>query len=109
MLPYYNEDEPTFRDTLRTGALVFIAECGPFYAMQAEVYLLQKLLDEQVAKLHFRALWEHEFTALVRTQVKALVFKRNYGLVKGSRFAPDAIVPVSGTGQQRRILRDGLS
>ena len=66
-----------FRDTYRTDALVFIAECGPFCAMQAEVYLLQKQLNEQVAKLHFRALWEHKFMALVRTQVKALVFKRN--------------------------------
>ena len=33
--PNYNEDEPMFRDTLRTGALVFIAEWDPFCAMQA--------------------------------------------------------------------------
>ena len=36
------------------------------------VYLLPKQFDEQVAKLHFRALWEHEFMALVGAQVKAL-------------------------------------
>ena len=36
MLPNYNEDEPMFRDTLGTGA---------------DVYLLQKQLDEQMAKL----------------------------------------------------------
>ena len=40
---------------------------------------LQKQLDEQVAKFHFRDLWEREFMALVRAQVKALDFKRNYG------------------------------
>ena len=40
VLPNYNEDEPMFRDTLRSGA---------------DVYLLPKQLDEQVAKLQFRA------------------------------------------------------
>ena len=35
VLPIYNEDEPMFRDTLRTGALVFTAEADPFCAMQA--------------------------------------------------------------------------
>ena len=38
--------------------------------------LLQKQLDEQVAKLHIRALWECEFVALFRAQVKVLDFKR---------------------------------
>ena len=46
-------------------------------AGKADVYLLPKQLDEQVSKLHLRALWEHEFMALVRTQVRALDFKRN--------------------------------
>ena len=45
-------------------------------------HFLPKQLDEQVAKLQFRALWEHELVALVKTQVKALDFKRNYGFVK---------------------------
>ena len=31
----YNEDEPMFRDTLRTSALVFIAESDPFCAMHS--------------------------------------------------------------------------
>ena len=35
VLLIYNEDEPMFRDTLRTSALVFIAESDPFFAMQA--------------------------------------------------------------------------
>ena len=64
-----NEDDTLFRDT-RTGA---------------DVYLLPKQLDEQVAKLQFRALWEHELVALVRTQVEVFVFKRSYGLVKRGR------------------------
>ena len=70
VLPNYNEDEPMFRDTLRTGA---------------DVYLLPKQLDEQVAKLQFRALWEHELVALGRTQVEVFVFKRSCGLVKRGR------------------------
>ena len=73
VLPNYHEVEDIIRDTSRTGA---------------DVYLLPKQLDEQVAKLQFRALWEHELVALIGAQVKALVFKRNYGLVKrGPRFA----------------------
>ena len=48
------------------------------------VYLLPKQLGEQVAKLQVRALWEREFMALVRAQVKALDFKRSYGIVKRS-------------------------
>ena len=35
VLLIYSEDEPMFRDTLRTSALVFIAESDPFCAMQA--------------------------------------------------------------------------
>ena len=35
------------------------------------VYLLPKQLDEQVVKLHFRALWEHKFLVLVRAQVNS--------------------------------------
>ena len=35
VLPNYHEDEAIIRDTLRTGALVFIAERDPFCAMQA--------------------------------------------------------------------------
>ena len=49
-----------------------------------EVCLLPKQLGEQVAKLQVRALWEREFMALVRAQVKALGFKRNDGIVKRS-------------------------
>ena len=49
-----------------------------------EVCLLPKQLGEQVAKLQVRALWELEFVALVRVQVKPLDFKRNYGIVKRS-------------------------
>ena len=41
--------------------------------------ILQKQLDEQVAKLHIRALRKREFMALDRAQVKALDFERNYG------------------------------
>ena len=54
--------------------------------MQAEVYLLQKQLDEQVAKLQFLTLWVHEFMALDSDAFEiALVFKRNYGLLKMGR------------------------
>ena len=70
VLPNYHEDEAIIRDTSRTGA---------------DVNLLPKQLDEQVPKLQFRALWEHELVALIGAQVKALVFKRNYGLVKRGR------------------------
>ena len=41
--------------------------------------LLQKQLDEQVAKLHIRALREREFMAIDSAHLKALDFKRNYG------------------------------
>ena len=49
-----------------------------------EVCLLPKQLGEQAAKLQVRALWEREFMALVRAQVKAVDFKRNYGIAKRS-------------------------
>ena len=70
VLPSYHDDKAIIRDTSRTAA---------------GVYLLPKQLDEQVVKFQFRALWEHELVALVGAQVKALIFKRNYGLVKRGR------------------------
>ena len=48
--------------------------------------------------------------ALVGTQVKALDFKRNYGLVKGAAICSRCNVPVPGpTSLQHGFLRDGLS
>ena len=47
-----------------------------------EVCLLPKQFDDQVAKLHFPSSLETRVEALVRAQVKALDFKRNYGLMK---------------------------
>ena len=41
--------------------------------------VLQKQLDEQVAKLHIRALQKREFMAIDSAHLEALDFKRNYG------------------------------
>ena len=38
VLPNYNEDEPMFRDTLRTSALVFNAECDRFLLRHAGAF-----------------------------------------------------------------------
>ena len=70
VLPNHHENEAIIRDTSRTGA---------------DVYLLLEQLDEQVPRFRFRALWEHELVALIGAQLKALVFERNYGLVKRGR------------------------
>ena len=89
VLPNYHEDEAIIRDTSKTGAVV---------------YLLPKQLDEQVPKLFFGALWEHELVALIGAQVKALVFLRNYGLAKRGRDLLQRVTP-SPTASLLRWLR----
>ena len=63
---------PVSRGLLPLCPLLIVAPSAP---CRPEVYLLPKQRDEQVAKLHFRAFWEQEFMALVKTQVKTLDFK----------------------------------
>ena len=74
------------RDRTASGRPPSNGVATPTTAFIGGFRFLGKQLDEQVAKLHIRALREREFTAVDSPHLKALDFKRNYGPCRAVRW-----------------------